>query len=261
LSEREGSQRERALTTVDIRRSADRSTTRLSWLDSRHSFSFGRHYDPANTHFGVLVASNHDVVAAGAGYDPHPHRDTEIISWVLGGALEHVDDGGSRGVVRPGLVQRTSAGSGIVHSERASGGEPVEFVQMWVLPDETGGAPDYRQADVTSALATGGLVPVASGIPRHRDAAALPILQRGAALHAARLAAGRWVSLPAAPYVHVYVPRGSVTLQDAGELGPGDAARITGARGRRLTAVDGAEILVWEMHADLGGTRGAYSGT
>src|SRR5436305_14479837 len=127
------------MTTVDIHRSADRFATRLSWLDSRHSFSYGPHYDPANVRFGLLVASNHDTVAAGAGFDPHPHRDMEIVSWVLAGRLEHADDRGHRGVVRPGRAQLTSAGSGIVHSERAYGGGPVEFVQMWVLPAELGG--------------------------------------------------------------------------------------------------------------------------
>jgi redox-sensitive bicupin YhaK (pirin superfamily) len=233
---------------VDIRRSADRFVTRLSWLDSRHSFSFGRHYDPSNVRFGLIVASNHDLVAAGAGYDPHPHRDVEIVSWVLAGALQHADDAGNRGVVRPGQVQRTSAGSGIVHSERAYGGEPVEFVQMWVLPDRTGVEPDHQRAEAAAELAAGGLVPIASGIPAHRDAAVVRIRQAGAALHAGRLPAGESVTLPAAPQVHLYVARGSVTLQDAGALGPGDAARITAADRRRLTAVSAAEILVWEMH-------------
>jgi redox-sensitive bicupin YhaK (pirin superfamily) len=223
-------------------------------LDSRHSFSFGRHYDPDNVRFGLLVVSNHDRVAAGAGFQPHSHRDMEIVSWVLAGALEHADDAGHRAVVRPGLVQRTSAGAGIVHSERAHGGEPVEFVQMWVLPDETGGEPDYAQADVVAALAAGGLVPVASGMPQHRDTAAVPIRQRDAALYAARLATGESVPLPAAPYLHLYLARGRVALHGAGELQAGDAARITAAGpgpgpGLQVTAGTPAELLVWEMRA------------
>ncbi len=230
MSEPERPQRDRTPTTVDVRRSADRLITSQSWLDSRHSFSFGRHYDPANTHFGPLVVSNHDVVAAGAGFDRHPHRDVEIVSWVLRGALSHADDAGNHGVIWPGLAQRISAGDGIVHSERAYGGEPVEFVQ----------------------LAAGGLVPIASGIPGHRDLAALPIRQPHAALHAARLADRESVRLPAAPYLHLYVARGTVTLDGAGELAAGDAARIAGGGGSRVTATDGAEVLVWEMHRDLG---------
>jgi len=220
-------------------------------LDSRHSFSFGRHYDPANTHFGLLIASNHEVVAAGAGFDPHPHRDVEIVSWVVSGALSHEDDAGHRGVIRPGEVQRTSAGGGIVHAERADGGEPVTFVQMWVRPDRTGGDPDYQQADLTARLAAGGLVLVAAGVPGRWGQAAVPIRQRHAALHVARLADRESVPLPAAPYVHLYLARGSVVL-DAGEgdpvsLGAGDAARITAADGQRVTAAGSAEVLVWEM--------------
>ncbi len=252
MSEPERPQRDRTPTTVDVRRSADRLITSQSWLDSRHSFSFGRHYDPANTHFGPLVVSNHDVVAAGAGFDRHPHRDVEIVSWVLRGALSHADDAGNHGVIWPGLAQRISAGDGIVHSERAYGGEPVEFVQMWVLSEPAGGGPDYRQADVAAELAAGGLVPIASGIPGHRDLAALPIRQPHAALHAARLADRESVRLPAAPYLHLYVARGTVTLDGAGELAAGDAARIAGGGGSRVTATDGAEVLVWEMHRDLG---------
>jgi quercetin 2,3-dioxygenase len=238
------------VSTVEVRRSAERFATRLAWLDSRHSFSFGRHYDPANTHFGLLLAANHDVVQAGAGFGPHPHRDVEIVSWVLAGALEHADDAGNRGVIRPGQVQWTSAGAGIVHSERAHGGEPVEFVQMWVWPDGFGAAPDYRQGDVAAALAAGGLVPIASGIPRHR-ATAVPIRQRDAALHAARLATGESLPLPAAPYLHLYLARGRLTLDGAGDLQAGDAARITAADNPapQVTATSPAELLVWEMHA------------
>jgi redox-sensitive bicupin YhaK (pirin superfamily) len=243
------------LTTVDIRQSADRFATRLSWLDSRHSFSYGRHYDPANVRFGLLVASNHDLVAAGAGFDPHPHRDMEIVSWVLAGRLEHADDAGHRGVVGPGQVQLTSAGGGIVHSERAHGGEPVEFVQMWVLPDGLGGEPSYQQADVAAALDPGGLVSVASGTPEQD--APLKLRQPGATLHAARLARGESVAAPAAAYLHVYVPRGTVALDAAGEraaeLHQGDAARITAGGGQRITATEPAEVLVWEMRGILPG--------
>ena len=245
------------MTTVDIQRSADRLVTEESWLDSRHSFSFGQHYDPANTHFGLLVVSNHDVVAAGAGFDQHPHRDVEILSWVLAGALSHADDTGNHGVIWPGQVQRISAGSGIVHSERAYGGEPVEFVQMWVLSEPAGGEPDYQRVEVAAELAAGGLVPIASGIPGHREMAALPLRQPHAALHAARLANRDSVHLPAAPYLHLYVTRGTVTLsggddQSTVDLNPGDAARITITDGtQRLTALGAAEILLWEMHATL----------
>ena len=104
--------------TVDIRRATQRATTRTPWLDSKHSFSFAEHYDPANTHHGLLLVNNDDVVAPGTGFDTHPHRDMEIVTWVLEGSLVHQDSTGNNGVIYPGLAQRMSAGRGILHSER-----------------------------------------------------------------------------------------------------------------------------------------------
>jgi redox-sensitive bicupin YhaK (pirin superfamily) len=122
---------------------------------------------------------------------------------------------------------------------------------MWVVPDENGTAPGYEQLDITTELVGGGLVPVASGMPRHAESSAIRIGQRDAALFAARLAPGESVDLPTAPFVHLYVARGAVSLEGAGPLGTGDAARITGAEGQRVTATDDAEVLVWEMHAGV----------
>ena len=104
--------------TVDVRRAADRAKTGIAWLDSRHSFSFGRHYDPANTGHGVLLVNNDDRVKAGSGFETHPHRDMEIVTWVLEGSLVHQDSTGHNGVIYPGLAQRMSAGRGILHSEK-----------------------------------------------------------------------------------------------------------------------------------------------
>ena len=246
---------------IDVRRSGERFVTRVGWLDSRHSFSFGPHYAPDNTHFGLLLVTNDDVVAPGTGFETHPHRDMEIVTWVLDGGLVHQDSEGHHGVIYPGLAQRMSAGRGIRHSEkndswRLTGAEPhrdpVHFIQMWVAPDERGIDPGYEQLDITTELDRGGLVPVASGMARHE--AAIRIRQRDAALYAARLRDGESAVLPAAPYVHLFVARGSVELEAAGLLATGDAARITGSDGPRVTAAGGpAEVLVWEMHASLGG--------
>jgi len=244
---------------VDVRRAGDRFVTRLSWLDSKHSFSFGQHYDPRNTHHGVLLVSNDDVVSPGAGFETHPHRDMEIVTWVLDGALVHQDSEGHNGVIYPGLAQRMSAGTGILHSEKndawlltgdAASDQPVHFVQMWVLPDEERLEPGYEQLDIGADLARGGLTVVASGRPEHRDASAIRIQQRDAALYAARLSVGDNVALPTAPYAHLYIAKGAIDLEGAGRLGTGDSGRITRAEGQRVTAVDGpAEILVWEMHS------------
>jgi hypothetical protein len=245
--------------TVDIRRADRRFHTKIDWLDSRHSFSFGPHYDPANTHFGVLMVSNDDVVKAGTGFDTHPHRDMEIVTWVLSGSLVHQDSTGHSGVIHPGLAQRMSAGTGILHSEKndAHGDVPavedVHFVQMWVVPDTEKITPGYEQLDIGSSLDAGGLVVVASGMPRHKHDSAISIRQEHAALYAARLAAGASTTSPVAPLAHLFVARGSVELEGTGVLGTGDAARVAGADGQRVTAgPDGAEVLIWEMHATLG---------
>jgi len=239
--------------TADIRRAGDRLHTRTAWLDSRHSFSFGEHYDPDNTHFGLLLASNEDTVSAESGFDTHPHRDMEIVTWVLSGALMHQDFAGNADVVYPGLAQRVSAGTGILHSERNAGDDPVHFVQMWVSPDQPGRTPGYEQLDIGAELAGGGLVLVASGMTNHSGAAAIRINQPHAALHIARLHPGGEVAVPAAPFAHVFVADGQITLEDQGALCAGDAARLSAADGERVIASEaGAEVLLWEMHAQLG---------
>jgi redox-sensitive bicupin YhaK (pirin superfamily) len=247
--------------SVDVRRADDRFKSRIGWLDSKHSFSFSRHYDPANTHHGLLLVNNDDIVAAGTGFETHPHRDMEIVTWVLQGSLVHQDSEGNRGLIYPGLAQRMSAGTGILHSEKndswrhqLSGdttphADPVRFVQMWVLPDEGGIKPGYEQAELSDDRLRSGLVPVASGMDRHAGDTAIRIAQRDAALYAARLASGQEVVVPDAPFVHLFVARGTVDLEGAGTLAEGDAVRLTGVGGQRLTAVEDAEVLVWEMHA------------
>ena len=231
---------------IDVRRAADRFTTTDGRVTSRHSFSFGRHYDPANVGLAVLVAHNDDVVAPGHGYDMHPHTDLEIVTWVLEGSLVHQDSHGNRGVLRPGVVQRLSAGSGVLHSERNDeSGVRTRFVQMWLRPDEPGLTPSYAQAEIGGDA---GLVPLVSGV-RDLDAA-VSLHTTGAALHVARPAPGEPLNLPAAPHLHVFVARGAVVLEGAGRLGEGDAARLTDAGGPTLTAAaDGglAEVLVWQL--------------
>ncbi|HUH68421.1 MAG TPA: pirin family protein [Mycobacterium sp.] len=237
--------------TCEIRRAADRAVTTTPWLKSRHSFAFGDHYDPANTHHGLLLVNNDDTVEPGTGFETHRHRDMEIVTWVLQGELTHQDSTGNRGVIYPGLAQRMSAGSGILHSEKNdSSTEPVHFVQMWVIPDQTAIAPSYQQHEIDSELLGGGLVTIASGIPGHD--AAITLHNRSAAMHGTRLQPGNAVDLPPAPYLHLFVPRGRITCEGIGDLEEGDAVRFTDADGRRVTASEPSELLIWEMHAKLG---------
>jgi len=233
-------------TTIDIRRADDRFSTRIDWLDSKHSFSFGPHFDRTNTHHGLLLVSNDDRVRAGTGFSTHPHQDMEIVTWVLEGELEHKDSERNQGLIYPGLAQRMSAGTGIYHSEmNPSGDTDVHFVQMWVLPDTERIDPGYEQLDINGELAKGGLVPVASG--RGHDAA-ISIRQRDAVLWAARLQPGEAVSVPDGRFAHVFVARGTAELDGAGRLDEGDAVRLTGAGSPRLIAGDsGAEVLIWQM--------------
>src|SRR6516165_1412182 len=204
--------------TAEIRRAAERSVTATSWLTSRHSFSFGDHYDPGNTHYGLLLVNNDDIVEPGTGFNTHPHRDMEIVTWVLRGELTHQDSTGNRGVIHPGLAQRMSAGSGILHSEKnESASEPVHFVQMWVIPDEIGITPSYQQHEIDDRqLSGGGLVTIASGMPG--DDAAIGLHNRAAALHGTRLGPGDGVNLPTAPYLHPFTARARINLAGTRDL-------------------------------------------
>jgi redox-sensitive bicupin YhaK (pirin superfamily) len=231
--------------TMTVHRADERPKTRISWLDSAHSFSFGPHYDPANVGHGLLIVNNDDRVRAGTGFSTHPHQDMEIVTWVLEGELEHKDSVGNRGVLYPGLAQRMSAGTGIWHSEmNPSSSADVHFVQMWVLPDTASVAPSYEQLDINAELAKGGLVPIASGTGAD---AAISIRQRSAELWGGRLEPGEVVTVPDNRHVHVFVALGAVDLEGAGHLAAGDAVRLTAAGSPRLTAgVQGAEVLIWE---------------
>ncbi len=233
------------MTTIDIRPAAERFVTELDWLDSKHSFSFGHHRDPGNVGHGLLVVNNDDVVRAGTGFGTHPHRDMEIVTWVLSGQLEHRDSAGNHGIIYPGLAQRMSAGTGITHSEHnASQDEDVHFLQMWVLPDRTGIEPGYEQVDVSDQLAQGGLIPIASG-KGHDNA--VTIHQRDAVLWGGRLGPGERVDVPEQRHVHLFVAVGSGTLDPGGDLTAGDAARLTDAAELTFTAGSGgAEVLIWE---------------
>lgn len=242
----------------EIRRGADRARSRTDWLDSRHSLAFGWHYDPDDTHFGVLLAHNEDLVQPGPGYPEHVHRDVEILTWVLAGSLRHRDLAGGATLIGAGQLHHISAGSGIRHTESsARDDQPVHLVQMWLSPDEFGLSPSHRVLPVGDRLEGGELVEIASGQARPEDQDVLRIRQRAAALSAARLPAGAALTLPAAPYLHVFLAAGAVTVRTGAvgsgdlagpwELSAGDALRITGGGGERVSADQPAELLVWRM--------------
>jgi redox-sensitive bicupin YhaK (pirin superfamily) len=230
---------------IDVRRAADRFATRIGWLDSKHSFSFGPHYDPDNVGHGLLLVNNDDIVRAGSGFQTHPHRDMEIVTWVLDGELEHKDTTGHQGLIYPGLAQRMSAGRGIWHSEmNPANGTDVHFIQMWVYPDTESVDPSYQQLDINPELSKGGLVPVASG--KGHDSA-IAIRQADAVLWAGRLGPDETVLVPENRHAHVFIAKGSADMEQASNLLAGDAVRLTEAGSPQLVAgPEGAEVLIWE---------------
>lgn len=196
---------------------------------TRHALSFGPFYDPDNLRFGPVLACNEERLAPGAGFEEHPHSHTEIVTWVVEGELTHRDSAGHFTVVRAGDVAHLSAASGVRHVERNDGRAPLAFLQMWLAPLESGGDPSYTV------------------VPGIADSTPYALPGAGAMLHVRRLGGGERTAVPDAARAYVHVVRGRVALDDE-ELGPGDAARITGAEGLEAVAVAGpAELLVWEL--------------
>jgi len=231
---------------IQVRPAAERGTANFGWLDSRHSFSFGDYYDPNNMGFGPLRVINEDRVRAGAGFDTHGHRDMEIISYVLDGALEHKDSIGTGSVIRPGDVQRMSAGTGIRHSEfNHSKTEPVHFLQIWLLPGREGIKPGYEQRTFTDADKRGKLRLVAS--PDGRDGSVT--VHQDAELYATLLDDGARVThaLNSARRAWVQVARGAVEVNGRA-LAAGDGAAISNEREVAISAIaNGSEVLLFDL--------------
>jgi redox-sensitive bicupin YhaK (pirin superfamily) len=232
---------------ITIRPANERGVADFGWLQSRHSFSFGQYYDPRHMGFGPLRVINDDRVAPGAGFGMHPHRDMEIITVVLEGALEHQDSLGNGSVMRPGDVQRMSAGSGIRHSEfNPSADAPVHFLQIWIEPAIRGSAPAYAQAHFSAAERQGCLRLVASGDGRAGSLS----LQQDADLLVSRLAVGqRVVHRPAAGRRQwLQLASGDVRLNDI-SLRQGDGAAIADESELAIEGVEEADLLLFDMAA------------
>lgn len=230
---------------LTIRRAEHRGHANHGWLDSHHSFSFADYHDPRHMGFRGLRVINEDRVAPGRGFGTHPHRDMEILSYVLEGELEHRDSMGNGSVIRPGEVQRMSAGTGVRHSEfNGSAEQPVHFLQIWILPSRAGFEPSYEQRAYPAAERQGRLRLVVD--PEGRDGALRS--NADARVYAGLLAVGEQVEheLAVGRHAWVQVARGQVEV--AGErLGPGDGAATSDAGTLTLIGVEPAELLVFDL--------------
>jgi hypothetical protein len=229
---------------IEVRRADARGRTRLSWLDSRHTFSFGEYHDPAHMGFRDLRVINDDTVAPGGGFGTHAHRDMEIVTYVFEGALQHRDSLGNGSVIRPGEVQRMSAGTGIRHSEfNDSQDAPVHFLQIWILPARPGIEPGYEQRALPAA-ARSGLALVAS--PNGREGSVT--VHQDVEIYAGQLAPGTRVAFPLAAGRHawLHLARGRASLNGQA-LQAGDGAAISGESGLAIQADEAAELLLFDL--------------
>jgi redox-sensitive bicupin YhaK (pirin superfamily) len=231
---------------LKLRDRDERGSVELGWLSSRHSFSFGHYHNPQHMGFRSLRVINEDRVVPGAGFPTHSHSDMEIISYVLEGALEHKDSLGTGAIIKPGEIQRMSAGTGIRHSEfNASQSDPVHFLQIWIEPDRGGGAPSYEQKT---------LPPLVNGENR-LDLIGSPEGQEGAIkihqdvrLYRVVLGQNGCLSVPISPghYAWVQVARGTAEVDDR-QLREGDGLSVSEASALKLTSSAGAELLVFDL--------------
>jgi hypothetical protein len=230
---------------IDIRRSQERGHANHGWLNTYFTFSFADYYDPKHVQFRTLRVLNDDRIAAGAGFPEHPHRDMEIITYVLEGGLAHRDSMGNGSVIRPGDVQYMSAGTGVTHSEfNASKSEPARLLQIWMLPEKKGLKPVYGQKNFAESEKRGKLRLVAS--PDGRDGSVT--IRQDNELYATVLGKGESVRHELKPDRHAYVQvaRGSVKLNGK-ELQEGDGAAISEEKDIELMGVKDAEVLLFDL--------------
>jgi redox-sensitive bicupin YhaK (pirin superfamily) len=230
---------------LQLRKSEERGSANHGWLQSQHTFSFGDYRDPQHTGFGPLLVINEDRVAPGQGFGTHGHRDMEIISYVLSGALEHKDSMGTGSVLHYGDVQRMTAGSGVRHSEfNGSSTEPVHFLQIWIAPNVQGIAPGYEEKHFSPESKLGRLRLIASA--DGRDGSVL--IHQDAAIYAGLLGSGDSVEHLLAPgrkgYVHVV--RGRVMVNGTA-LNGGDAVKLSDEARILLAQAEDAEVLVFDL--------------
>jgi redox-sensitive bicupin YhaK (pirin superfamily) len=228
-----------------IIRAEDRFHLESDWLSAYWLFSFDRYYDPNNMTFGPLRVFNHDTVKGGAGFPTHPHREMEIVTYVLEGALRHKDSTGGAGLIRAGEAQRMTAGTGVAHSEfNASEDETVRLLQMWVLPERAGLTPSYEQKRFTTEERSGALLPIASG----QDAPGAVKIHQDATFYVSRLRSGESVAHELKPgrRAFIYLIEGEVRLKGE-KLSVGDQARVTDVTKLEIAGERESEVILIDL--------------
>jgi redox-sensitive bicupin YhaK (pirin superfamily) len=230
---------------LTLHKSDKRGKTKIDWLDSKHSFSFGDYYDPAQMNFGALRVINEDIIAGGGGFNPHSHRDMEIVTYMLGGSLQHKDSLGNGGVIRPGEIQRMSAGSGITHAEfNASRTEPAHLLQIWISPSKQGIAPSYEQKTIDPDAVKNKLARIASSEPLETEVR----LVQDAEIWAARFDGDEEAVHMLQPGRKAWIQVASGSVEIVGErLSAGDAASVTDAETILIRARGPAEVLLFNL--------------
>jgi len=230
---------------ITVRKSADRGHTKIGWLESRHTFAFGEYYDPEYESFGPLRVINEDWIAGGAGFPPHPHRDMEIVTYIIDGAISHKDSSGGGGTIRPGEIQRMSAGSGITHAEfNASATEACHLLQIWIMPSQRGITPGYEQKAINAESVTNHFARIAGPEPQAKEvrlvqdaeiwAAKLDIDNE--AIHTLRPGRKAWLQ----------VVKGEVSIGEE-TLKAGDAAALTDMTQIQVRSRAPSEVLLFDL--------------
>ena len=230
---------------ITVRKSEERGHTKIGWLDSRHSFAFGEYYDPEYESFGPLRVINEDWIAGGAGFPPHPHRDMEIVTYIIDGAISHKDSSGGGGTIKPGEIQRMSAGSGIVHAEfNASATETCHLLQIWIMPSKRGIAPGYEQKTISADAVRNHFARIAAPDPRENEVR----LVQDAEIWTAKLDADVEAIHPLAQgrKAWLQVAKGEIKLGEE-TLKAGDAAAITDQSEIAVRSIAPSEVLLFDL--------------
>jgi redox-sensitive bicupin YhaK (pirin superfamily) len=232
---------------IKIRKSQDRGKTQTNWLDSKHTFSFAHYYDPEYTNVGALRVINEDIVKGGTGFDSHPHRNMEIITYILEGSLEHKDSLGTGSIIKPGEVQRMSAGTGIIHSEfNPQPDQPVHLLQIWIVPEKTGLPPSYEQKDFSQKRQVNTLTLLAS----HDGLDDSLTIHQDASMYVLDLEPDHSFNYEPDPerITWLQIARGTITLNDQ-TLNQGDGAEICQESALKFQAKEKSEIIIFDLAA------------